>query len=227
MTTSSVRIRELVEKGALPPEQAKDLLAALNAPAAPRRPSLLLDPLMRFGGEWLSLVGAGAVLAGAALGRLRINFDGFLDVHLGSHALSLPEAVVQSLVAWPLGAILLWLASLLAGRQGRFVDFLGVVGVARVPAVIFTLPMAALVLIDPPPVLQPGQMPEVRPLMLALSLLVLAGIGWCVTLDYRGFVTASGLKGARRWVTFVLAALIAEVLAKMMLFFAYRALGWL
>jgi hypothetical protein len=131
------------------------------------------------------------------------------------------------LVAWPLGAILLWLASLLAGRQGRFVDFLGVVGVARVPAVIFTLPMAALVLIDPPPVLQPGQMSEVRPVMLALSLLVLAGIGWCVTLDYRGFVTASGLKGARRWVAFVLAALIAEVLAKMMLFFAYRALGWL
>ena len=97
MTTSSVRLRELVEKGALPPEQAQALLAALEKPAAPRRPSLLLDPLMRFGGEWLSLVGAGAALAGAALGRLRINFDGFLDVHMGSHALSVSEAAVQAL----------------------------------------------------------------------------------------------------------------------------------
>jgi len=87
--------------------------------------------------------------------------------------------------------------------------------------------MAALVLIDPPPVLQPGQMPQLRPAMLALSLLVLVGIGWCVALEYRGFVTASGLKGARRWIAFVVAALSAEILAKMLLFFAYRSLGLL
>jgi hypothetical protein len=227
VTTSSVRIRQLVEKGALPPEQAEALLAALESPAAPRRASLLLDPLMRFGGERLSLVGVAAVLAGAALGRLRINFDGFLDIHIGPHALGLREAALQALVAWPLPALLTWLAALLAGRQGRFIDFLGVVGVARVPMVLCSLPMAALVLIDPPAVPQPGQLPHVAPALLALSLLGLAGIGWGVTLQYRGFVTASGMTGARRWFAFVLAALSAEVLSKMLLFFAYRALGLL
>jgi hypothetical protein len=225
MTTSDVRIRQLVEKGALPPDQAQELLTALQAPAA--RPRLLLDPLMRFGGERLSLVGAGALLAGAALGQLRINFDGFLDIHIGPHALGLPETALQSLVAWPLPALLLWLASLLAGRQGRFIDFLGVVGVARVPMVLFSLPLAALVLIDPPPVLQPGQLPHVSAAMMALSLLGLTGIGWGVALQYRGFVTASGLKGARRWIAFVVAALSAEVLSKMLPFIAYRALGLL
>lgn len=227
MTTSSVRIRELVEKGALPPEQAQALLAALNAPSAPRRPSLLLDPLMRFGGEWLSLVGAVAVLAGVALGRLRINFDGFLDMHIGSHALGLPEASVQTLVAWPLGAIALWLAALLAGRQGRFVDFLGAVGVARVPLVIFSLPLAALILIDPPPVWQPGQMPQLQPALMALSMLAFAGVIWSVVLSYRGFVVASGLTGTRRWAAFLAAVVVAEVSSKMLLFFAYRALGLL
>jgi hypothetical protein len=227
MTTSSARIRELVEKGALPPEQAEDLLAALKAPGAPRQPSLLFDPLIRFGGEWLSLVGALAVLAGAALGRLRINFDGFLDMHLGSHALSVSEAAVQALVAWPFGALVLWLAALLAGSRGRFVDFLGVIGVARGTLVLFTLPLAALVLIDPPPVFQPGQLPQIRPAVMALSVLVLVGSIWFVTLAYRGFVVASGLRGTRRWAVFIAAVVFAEVSAKTLLFLAYRALGLL
>ena len=33
------------------------------------------------------------------------------------------------------------------------------VGLARLPMVLFTLPMAALLLSEPPAVLQPGQMP--------------------------------------------------------------------
>ena len=35
------------------------------------------------------------------------------------------------------------------------------------------------------------------------------------------------IKGARRWIAFVVAALSAEILAKMLLFFAYRSLGLL
>lgn len=227
MTTSSTRIRELIEKGALPPEQADALLAALNAPAAPHQASLLLDPLMRFGGEQLSLVGAIAVLAGAALGRLRINFDGFLDMHIGPHPLSVLEAGVQAFLLWPFGALVLWLASLLAGRRGRFVDFLGVVGVARVPMLIFALPMAARALIAPPPVLQPGQMPQVGPALLALALVFFIGLIWFGMLTYRGFVVASGLTGARRWVAFIAAVLVAEVLSKILLVISYRALGLL
>jgi Yip1-like protein len=225
MTTSNVRIRELVEKGALPPEQAKDLLAALHEPGAARRPSLLLDPLMRFGGEWLSCIGAVAVIAGAALGRLRINFDGFLDLHIGSHPLGVLEAALQALVLWPYGALVLWLASLVAGRRGRFIDFLGVVGVARVPLVVFALPMAVRVLIDPPPVLQPGQMPQVGPTVLAMSFVFLIGLIWFVMLAYRGFVVASGLTGARRWIAFIVAVLVAELTSKTLLFVAYRAFG--
>jgi hypothetical protein len=130
-------------------------------------------------------------------------------------------------VAWPLAALLLWLASLLAGRRGRFIDFLGVIGVARVPLVISALPLAALILIDPPPVWQPGQVPQFQPAVVALSMLALVGVAWFVVLSYRGFVVASGLTGARRWGTFIAAALAAEVSSKMLLYFAYRALGWL
>src|SRR4051812_26250518 len=127
MNTPAERIRNLAAKGALPPEQAQDLLSALHpnrdASAAGRARSWLIDPLERVSAERLTLVGLLAVLIGIGLERFGLHFDGFLDLHVSGHPWRPLLSLVTAICAWPLGAVLLWLVARAAGRQGRFIDF--------------------------------------------------------------------------------------------------------
>jgi hypothetical protein len=217
MNTPAERIRDLAAKGALPPEQAEDLLSALSPADAKRRRSLLIDPLERVPAERLALVGLAAVLVGMGLERFGLRFDGFLDLHV-SHAPWPPLlSLVTAACAWPLGALLLWLVARAAGRQGRFIDFLGLVGVARVPLVVSAIPIALLASLSPLPAFTPGQPPQFSLAFVAIALLAVAGVSWRMVILYRGFVTASGLRGPRRVGAFVVALLLAEVASKVVL----------
>ncbi|HTV23867.1 MAG TPA: YIP1 family protein [Polyangiaceae bacterium] len=222
MNTPSQRIHDLVQKGALPAEQGETLLAAIR-PSAPHSKRLWLDPLERVSGERLALIGLGVAGLGAALRFFRIAFDGFIDLHVveGSRW---PSALAEAAVAWPLGALVLWVVSLVAGRQGRFIDFLGVVAVARVPLVASGVLLVPLTYLNPRPLFTPEHPPELGVKMLAMALVGTAGLICCVTLLYRGFVTASGLKGPPRVVAFVAGALVAEIASKATLIALSRAL---
>jgi hypothetical protein len=218
MTTPAERIRSLSAKGALPPEQAEDLLSALSPAGGNRGRSLLIDPLERVPAERLALVGLLAALAGIALERFGLRFDGFLDLHVSQTPWGTLPSLLDAACAWPLGSALFWLAARAAGRQGRFIDFLGLVGVARVPLVVFAIPIALLSALSPPlPALARGQLPPFSAVMVAHVILALFGIVWFVVILYRGFGTASGLRGPRRIATFVAASLLAEVAAKLVI----------
>jgi hypothetical protein len=206
-------VRNLAHRGVLPEDQAEALLEALN-PAAPARRSVFTDPLDRIAAERLVLLGLAATVVGIGVERLGVRFDGFLDTHITSPAPSLVTSVLDAVAAWPFAATILWLVARAAGRQGRWIDFIGLVGVARVPIVACALPIAVRALVQPPPVLAPGQLPTLGLGMFIAVVFGLAGLVWCVLILYRGFVTASGLRGARRVVAFVLALLLAEVATK-------------
>jgi hypothetical protein len=199
MTTPAERIRSLSAKGALPPEQAEDLLSALSPAGGNRGRSLLIDPLERVPAERLALVGLLAALAGIALERFGLRFDGFLDLHVSQTPWGTLPSLLDAACAWPLG-------------------FLGLVGVARVPLVVFAIPIALLSALSPPlPALARGQLPPFSAVMVAHVILALFGIVWFVVILYRGFGTASGLRGPRRIATFVAASLLAEVAAKLVI----------
>jgi hypothetical protein len=213
MITPVERVRNLAHKGVLPAAQAEALLEALNPAALPRR-SVLTDPLDRVSAERLVLVGLAATVVGLGVERVGVRFDGFLDTHITASGPSFVTSVLDAIAAWPLAATLLWLVARTAGRQGRWIDFLGLVGVARVPIVACAVPSAVRALIQPPPVLEPGQLPTFGFGMLVTVVFAVTGLVWSILILYRGFVTASGLRGGRRIAAAVIALLLAEIAAK-------------
>jgi hypothetical protein len=215
MITPSERIHDLVQKGALPAEQGETLLDALKQEPS-RKSRLWLDPLERFGGERLALVGAALVLLGAALRPFGVAFDGFLDTHFVEGPPRWAHVLAEAAVAWPLGALLLWGISLVVARQGRFIDFLGLVGVARVPVLLVGVVLAIVAPLSPPG-FSPDHPPELTGRLLAMVVVGCVMLPWQIVLLYRGFGTASGLRGARQIVAFMVGLLLAELGSKMVL----------
>jgi hypothetical protein len=212
MITPSERVHDLVQRGALPPEQGEALLSALKA-EPPRWSRVLFNPLHRFGGERLVAVGLAAVLLGALLRRFGVVFDGFLDTHYAATQPRWALALAEAVVAWPFGALVLWVASLVAARQGRFIDFLGLVGVARVPVVLLGVVMAVVAPLSPP-AFTPDHPPVLTGRLIAIAVVGAMTLTWQLVLLYRGFGTGSGLRGARRVVAFVAGVLVAELVSK-------------
>ena len=223
MITPSERIHDLVQKGALPAEQGETLLDALKKEPARKSP-VWLDPLERFGGERLALAGAAAVLLGAALRWFGVAFDGFLDAHYAAAPPRWALVAVEAAVAWPLGALLFWVISLVAARQGRLIDFLGVVGVARIPALVMGVVMAIAALLSPPGI-TPDHPPQLTGRLIAIAVIACICLPWRIGMLYKGFSTASGLRGARSVLAFMVGILMAEFGSKMVLSMAMRVLG--
>jgi hypothetical protein len=217
MTTPSERVRGLVQKGSLPADDAGELLAAVGVSAPPSRAQLLIDPLERFDAARLCLAGLGGALAGVAVSRLGVRFDGFLDLHHTGSRFRLAVSLLDAVSAWLPAALVFWVVSLVAARQGRFVDFLALIGVARLPLVAFAVPIALVSKVAPVPVPAPGQVPALGIGVIVIVTCALASLGWVLTLAYRGFGTASGLRGPRRVVAFVTAVVLSEAASKLVL----------
>lgn len=146
-----------------------------------------------------------------------LRFDGFLDVHFSEQPVTFLVAILDQIVSWCLPAVLFWLASLLLARQGRFVDFLTLVGLARLPLLLFAL-VTTLAFPDPSTIIRIAIQQPLHPL---LWLGVLVGLGFAVWIFmwlYNGFKTASGLVGGRLIGTFIWIVFLAEIGSKVLLY---------
>lgn len=154
------------------------------------------------------------MLVQLGLSFARVRFDGALDSHpAGPAGVSLGAALLDAVVSWPLTAAVFWLGALVVARQGRFVDFLGAVGVARMPMVFSG---AVLALVEAYlPITRPG--PHHGAGIAVLTALSLPCIVWFFALLFQGFRTASGLRGPRVGVSFVVVLVVAEFVSKLVL----------
>ncbi|MDB4940771.1 MAG: hypothetical protein JWP97_305 [Labilithrix sp.] len=212
--TPAERIENLVRTGSIAPSEGQRLLTALGGEGAPRRSfaRLLTNPFERLGGELTA--GIGLVVAALSVGvaHLGVRFDGALDLHVVRHAVSVRVALLDQVVAWLVPALLFWLYARALSPGRRLRDFVGVVGVARLPLLLFAGPALAL---TPELPFDPAH-PPAR--LLAVALLALAFIAPFLTLLYRGFANASGLRGAGRLIGgFVAVLLASELLSKLLL----------
>lgn len=220
MTVHDARVRGLVAEGRITPEEGERLQRALQGEA--RTWSIVRSPV-----EYLrplhALIAAAAVVAvSIAVARWGIRFDGALDVHRVAGTPGWPAVFADQLVAVPLTAVLLWMASLILTRQGRVQDFVVAVAIARLPALL--LAVWTLVMLPDPPGREElirqalsGQIP-VR--IMWVSMANIPMLVWFFTWLYRGFAFSVGVRGVKTAVTFTVAIAVAEVLSK----FALRAL---
>jgi hypothetical protein len=212
MTSPVLKVLEMVRAGQISKEQGDELLAALQSTQHPLS-RLLFTPFERLGVGASLAIGAAVSALSAALMLLGTHFDGILDVHYVERALPLREILVEQLLVWPFLSAVLWLAALLTGRRGRLIDFLAHTGVARAPMLLGGLGAWALY----------NGLKWIGPSALAKNA-GLAGFGWAIlcsawfiALLYQGYRTASGGRGVRAAVSFIVALVLAEVAGEIVL----------
>jgi len=201
-TTPEERVRELARKSAIGGEDAARLLAAMRGSPTPAR----YNPFARWSGEVTATAGVLVAVLTGALSLLSIRTDGALDMHRASGPVSVLTAAVDQLLAYPVTGLVFWAVALGFARRTRLVDVLGVAGVARVPSVLFGLPIVLLF---------PDKLAGAS--MLIGALLGLTGVGLHVFLIVLGFHAVTGLRGGRLALASIVAIVGAEVTTKLLL----------
>jgi hypothetical protein len=114
-------------------------------------------------------------------------------------------------VAWPLPALMFWAYARVVGGHARVVDFLGMIGIARLPIALSGVPIA---LLTPAKVAFPV---HVTPGLVAIVPIVIVSVVWCFTWLTTGFRNASGLRGSKLAVGLIATAIAAEIASKAVL----------
>ncbi len=209
--TPDERVRRLVDAGSVAPEEGARLLVAMGRGQSRSLASTMLNPFERFGGGTAAL--AGLLIAAACIGvsRFGVRFDGFFDMHVVQTVPSVGVALLDQLVSWPLPAALFFFYARAFSRHVRLLDFLGMVGLARLPVLLGSLVIGVVLrgAASDPFRMTPGLL-----LVMAFGLVFL---GLHITLLYTGFKNASGFTGARLIAGFIGMCLLAEVASKLAL----------
>lgn len=224
----SERVRRLVASGAATPEEGERLIAAMVEDAATKarahamghKESLLktlLHPYDRYGGGVAATIGLVVSVVSIGVTQLGVRFDGFLDLHVrpissgtsGLHAIA-TSAAEQGIV-WVLPALCYWAYARLFSRHVRVLDFLGMVGLARVAVLLSVIPVLALT----PHIQDPTSLQS--PSMLALVTVALLMLAVHITLLYQGFKNASGLAGVKLVGGFIGLLIVVEMITKLAL----------
>lgn len=216
MTASREKVLDLVASGKISASEGDELLRALQ-PAQKNRWRILVQPFESHSLTWLLAFGGVGALGALALSMLGIRFDGAIDVHRSTTDVPLSQALLDQAVAWPLMALVCWGVALAAGRASRLIDFVGVVGVARLPLLLVAVAGALI-----GPHLRQDADSEATLGMLALEafflILVVPALVWAVVLLSQGFRHVSGLRGGKATLLFTLSLVVAEILAKATLY---------
>jgi hypothetical protein len=175
---------------------------------------LVFDPFGRASRKLGALIAAFVMVAGVVIARMGVRFDGFLDVHLTGRAVPVGVAVLDQLVAVPLGVCVGWVVARLFRAEANIFDLLCAVAIARIPPLVGAPLLAALV---PDPRRIVAEALAASPVALLLGALALPMIAWQVTLLVFGVRHATRLRSGRLAGAVVTLIVAAELLSKIVL----------
>jgi hypothetical protein len=216
MTSPETKVEALVASGRISGTDADKLRRALHRSPTPHWSRLLWAPFDRLALPAALAIGAASLAVQALLSRFGVRFDGAFDVHVGAAAPGWGTVALELVVAWPLTALVVWLACLAFSRKTRLVDAAVAVAVARAPLTLCGA-LAAVLPLRPP---VDGAPEQLAPLQLVLALLLMPLVIWFLVIVFQGIKTATGLAGGRLWATWGLGLTAAEVVSKVLLHFA-------
>lgn len=207
MSSSQDRILEMLSAGTITPAEATELLEALRGPSE-KHLDWIFQPMKRLTTAQALALAGGAALLQLLTSRFQIRFDGALDLHLVSAAVPWATALVDLVLTWPVTALILFAVARPIAGQGRLVDFLSTVNVARIPLIASGLLSGVLrdhFLRDP------GGLSVAA---FAVTLVVVLCAAWHLTLLVTGVRTVTGLRGGKLALALVVGLVLAEVLTK-------------
>lgn len=149
--------------------------------------------------------GAFLAVVGVALGLWAVRFDGFLDLHVVARAPGLRVALLDQILVWPVGAVVLWTTASVAWGRRSIVAMFGAVALSRVPPVVAAPCLVLLARSSAP-------LSGVR--LAVTALIALIALSTQVAILYWGFRGTCGRGGTRTVVAFIVALIAAEILTK-------------
>jgi hypothetical protein len=180
----------------------------MSRESRPARASLLLNPFDRFGGGVAALVGAVVSALSLVVTRAGVRFDGFLDLHFArTRVAPLHVSLLEQACAWILPSVCFFAYARMRSKNVRAIDFLGMVGLARLPLFLAAIPAVMLAPELPTPI-------KMTPALLATTIVCLAGVAGMITWLYQGFKNAAGLAGPKVIGAFIAVTVVVEVLSK-------------
>jgi len=177
----------------------------------------LINPFTRIAGFQALGLGLIFLLLLGILGSLSgVAFDGVLDVHFIK--LSLTQSFEFLAIDVLCLVVVMWITGLIVSKSVRVIDILGTMALAKAPLVLLafagllvTSPEASEIIKNPTVIFQYTSF--VAFLILTIPLLI-----WNITLMFNAFKTSCGLSGTKLTVSFIIALLASELLAKIVLY---------
>jgi len=214
-TLPEERVLGMVRSGAITETEGQQLINAL--PSRAERWRIFFNPFDQLSTSMMWVAAMSVTIGGLAVSQMGIRFDGSLDLHQHFGAAPWRIALLDAVSALVVTSLVFWITSLLVAKQGRLIDFVLSVAVARFPNVAVG---ALLPWILPPPdvMLARATAGTIDSEVVIVSLAVLMpGFIWFVILLCTAFKTSSGLKGLRLGIAFAIALVVSEILSKVFL----------
>lgn len=220
MSDARRKVLDMVEQGKISSGEGDALLLAMRDEKRFGFKTLF-DPYERVG--TLPGIIVGLVVAAASVGAamyLNVRYDGFMDIHMDAGPVSVGVATIHQLIAWPVSALILWLVALPFARKSRFVDFLAVLGIARVLQLIgglalppLTPDMEVMKRMASDPMSTTGEIVGMIPMIIVAVVI----IAWFIATLVFAFRHASGLRGGKLAIAFIVGIFVAEAASKLIL----------
>jgi hypothetical protein len=220
MSDAKRKVLDMVEQGKISSDEGDSLLSAMNNEKRIGF-KILFNPYEHVG--TLPGIIVGLVVAVASVGAamyLNVRYDGFMDIHMAASPVAVGTAMIDQLIAWPVSALILWLIALPFARKSRFVDFLAVLGIARVLQLIagLTLPpltpdLEVMSRIASDPTSATGEIVGMIPMIIVAMVL----ISWFIATLIFAFRHASGLRGRRLVIALIIGIFVTEAASKIIL----------
>jgi hypothetical protein len=210
MNKASEKVLDLVKEGKISPEEGDQLLSAMDSSKG-RFWQMLFHPFERLSSKTTLGIAFVVALCSLALSRWSIHFDGALDLHTNIVPVLWKVAFMEQVVAWPVTAISLWALAKVLHKQIRLSDFIGFVGVARLPLLLAAVSLVLVV--------QNSLFTQTYQSFTQSSFLLLIGVTlpwycWFIALLFNAYKVASGMRGTKLIVSFMVGIFLAETISK-------------
>ncbi|MDN5200108.1 YIP1 family protein [Fulvivirgaceae bacterium BMA10] len=194
----------------------------------------LFNPFIYIAGSRALSIGViGALLSALINTYSNTHFDGALDVHFHVQR-NIKVPIAENIIS----LLSLWIAFLLIAKfftksSFRIIDLFGTVALARLPLILLSLlgflPFHKLVSdYAKKAILQSGESIDFSnldlSLMAAMGVVTIVISAWMIALLYNAYGISTNLKGTKRWLSFVIGLIVAEIISKIILSYTYPIL---
>jgi len=185
----------------------------------------IYNPFVYIAGAKSLAIGLAIMLAAATI--LPFNnghFDGVADVHFGAQT-TFVRALCETMVSWGCLVLALYILGRITSESSiRFIDIAGTLALARGPMIFSAL--LGFIAEAPHIDIQKATLQELMKIATSPGVIIegifsIPLLVWTIALMYNAFAVSANLKGGKSAAAFIGGLIVAEIISKIILHFAF------